>query len=217
MIHVDELAGKDPNKTPQNQTKPNRICTRGSPCSFLDCATCKSPWQDNHHIQDLSQASGSPTSTTQSFITMPPAPPNTGSCPDKIVPGSHYWERLNEVEFLMKLYNLAGETQLDFINFDHSQLRTRPQPSPGISPRQPPQHLHAQPISMKPSRMKAPVWNKKPYDFYLWLASTIQLFHLTNCADTAKTQLLQAMNLDKRWTSPTGTSSMTSSSAILAM
>ena len=122
---------------------------------------------------------------------------------------------INEIEDLNHLYRNTLKSNLDFSQYDRSDLIAIRMTALNIMdthiatntplPTSPPNGRatnchHSGPIaSFKPPKIATDTWSGQSYDFYPWLASVLNGFTLTGCADKVKLTLtLQAIPMDKK-------------------
>jgi len=122
---------------------------------------------------------------------------------------------IDELEAVTHLYTNSLQTNMDFIKYDRSTLNSlrlaakklltshiavnTPLPSTPPNGQTSDQHNPTYPACFKPPKITTDNWSGESYDFYPWLASVLNGFELTGCADRAKLTLtLQAIPTDKK-------------------
>ena len=201
------------NATPHQE--PQRACTRNSPCQSQGCTFCHAPTSHIRNLNadlDISNNSSTPTTT----INLPRPPTDhpivhlTSAFHNAI-----QMNDMNEIEDLNHLYRNTLKSNLDFSQYDRSDLSAIRMTALNILdnhiatntplPTSPPNeratnYHHPSPIaSFKPPKIATDTWSGQSYDFYPWLASVLNGFTLTGCADKVKLTLtLQAIPMDKK-------------------
>jgi len=210
-LHAGNTLGEI-NVTPHQENQ--RVCTRSSPCLQQGCLLCYAP---PSHVRNLDVDLNSSNASSSTPSKPLPQPPDdhpiallTFAFQNAIQTND-----IDELEAVTHLYTNSLQTNMDFIKYDRSTLNSlrlaakklltshiavnTPLPSTPPNGRTSDQHNPTYPACFKPPKITTDTWNGESYDFYPWLASVLNGFELTGCADRAKLTLtLQAIPIDKK-------------------